>query len=164
MRKFMGVFALMMFVAAPAGAQSTGMAAMQYYAGSWSCIGGPTGQKPVHATATYTLDSGILREWVDVPAQGKMTKPYLLSIVTTYDSKNGRYVQVALDSDVAWSVTFGRPLMGNTEQWADHLSSTGKLGHGQTIRTNQNAFTYTGYDTLTSAKPNFKVTCRRSSA
>ncbi|MBV8531154.1 MAG: hypothetical protein JO104_07530, partial [Candidatus Eremiobacteraeota bacterium] len=55
------------------------MAAMQYYVGAWTCTGGPVGQKPTTANLTYTLDDNVLRQWVNVSPQGKMTKPYVLS-------------------------------------------------------------------------------------
>ncbi|MEO9025958.1 MAG: hypothetical protein ABI329_02770 [Candidatus Tumulicola sp.] len=151
-------------VVAPAGAQSaTGMAALQYYVGTWSCTAGPVGRTATKATATYTIDSGVMRAWVDVPAQGKMTKPYAFSSATTYDAKNGHYVETTLDNDSAWSVSTSKPWTGNTEQWTDRSTSTGKLGHGQTVRTDQNSFAFLGYPTLTSTQADFKGSCTRSS-
>lgn len=151
------------FVAiAPLSAQSaTGMAAMQYYVGSWSCVATQTGQAPTKATLTYTLDSGLLRQWVEVPAQGKMKSPYVLAVVTSYDAKHGRYVQTNNDNTAAWSTTYAQPFTGNTEMWVDHANSTGKLGRGTVVRTDQNSFAFTGYPALT-GKPNFKAVCHRS--
>jgi hypothetical protein len=164
LRKTLGAFALALVFATPAAAQATtGTASLQYYVGTWSCQAGSVGQPPSKATATYTLDSGVLREWVDVPAQGKMTKPYMLSIATTYDAKKGRYVQTGLDNMGGWWVSYATPWTGNTEQWADHANSDNKLGHGQTVRTNQNTFSFSDYPTLTATKPNFKGSCTRSS-
>ena len=140
-----------------------GMAAMQYYVGAWSCTAGNVGQPLVKATATFTIDSGLMHQSVVVPAQGKMTKPYVLSIATSYDAKNGRYVETQLDNMGGWSVSSAKPWTGNTEQWTDQSSSTGKLGHGQTVRTNHNSFAFMGYHSMTSMKPNFKGTCTRSS-
>ncbi|HZV77209.1 MAG TPA: hypothetical protein VFF63_05605 [Candidatus Babeliales bacterium] len=154
---------LAVIVGVPIGARpASGSAALQYYVGSWSCTGGPIGQTPVKAAVTYTLDDGVMREWVTISPQGKMKKPYVLSIATTYDAKNGRYVQDGVDSDAAWFVSFAKPWSGNTEQWADHTTSSGKLGHGQTVRS-QNSFVYTGYPSLTATKPDFHVACQRSS-
>ena len=148
----------------PAGAQAaTGMAAMQYYVGTWSCSAGNVGQTPSKATATYALDSGVLQGSVLVPAQGKMTKPYAFSAATSYDSKSGRYVQTSLDNQSVWSVSYAKPWTGNTEMWMDHASSTGKLTHGTTVRTNATSFSFAGYPTLTSTTPNFKGSCTRSS-
>lgn len=141
----------------------TGMAAMQYYVGTWSCQAGPIGSPPNTATATFTIDSGVMRQWVLVPAQGKMKSPYVLSIATTYDAKNGRYVEALLDNGANWTVSFAQPWTGNTEQWTDQSSSDGKLGHSQTVRTDQNSFTFTGYPTVTSTTPVFQGTCNRSS-
>jgi hypothetical protein len=164
LRKTIVLLALAVGFTAPASAQSmTGMAALQYYVGTWSCMAGPVGSPPSTATATYTIDSGVMREWVVVPPQGKMTSTYALNIATTYDAKNGRYVETFLDNTSGWSVSFAQPWTGNTEQWTDQSTSTGKLGHGQTIRTDQNSFTFTGYPTVDSTQPDFKGTCKRSS-
>jgi hypothetical protein len=158
------LFALAVVFAAPAIAQSTGgMAAMQYYVGTWSCQAGPVGSPPSNATATFTIDSGLMREWVVVPPQGKMTAPYVLSIATTYDAKNGRYVQTLTDNLGGWSVSSAMPWTGNTEQWADQSTNDGKLGRAQTVRTDQNSFTFTGYHPPTATKPDFAGTCSRSS-
>jgi hypothetical protein len=164
LRTILALFVVLGSVVAPAAAQSTGgMAAMQYYVGTWSCMAGNVGQPPSKATATYTIDSGLMREWVVVPAQGKMTKPYMLSIATSYDAKKGRYVDTQVDNLAGWTVSFAPPWTGNTEQWTDQASSTGKLGHGQTVRTNRNSFSFVGYPTITATKPDFKGTCTRSS-
>lgn len=150
--------------AAPAGAQSAaGMGAMRYYVGTWSCVAGPIGRPPVKATATYSLDSGILREWVAVPVQGKMKKPYTISFAITYEAKHRRYVQATLDNDASWSISYAKPWTGNTEQWMDQSNDQGKPARSQTIRTNANSFAFTGYPTLTATKPNFTGMCHRSS-
>ena len=164
MRKALILFALVVGLAAPVSAQPmTGMAALQYYVGTWSCMAGPIGSPPSTATATFTIDSGVMREWVAVPAQGKMTSPYALSISTTYDAKNARYVETFLDNGANWTVSTAQPWTGNTEQWTDQSSGDGKLGHSQTVRTDQSSFTFTGYPTVTSTKPVFQGTCNRSS-
>lgn len=156
---------------APAGAQTTsgqamsGMAAMQYYVGAWNCEGGTVGQPPSkNVSATYTLDNGVLREWVVVPMQGKMKSAYALQITTIWDSKNHRYVQTGLGNDAGWWVDYAKPWTGNTEHWVDHANSTPPLGHGQTVRTSSNRFDFTSYPTLTSTKPSFKGYCTRSSS
>jgi hypothetical protein len=111
---------------------------------------------------TYTLDSGLMREWVVVPAQGKMKTPYVLGITTTYDAKNGRYVQAGLDSTAVWWVSYAKPWMGNTEQWTDHANSSGKLGRAEAVRSDQNTFVFASYTTIASMKPGFRATCHRS--
>ncbi len=164
MTKTLTLFAFIVAVAAPAGAQPmTGMEAMQYYVGTWSCMAGPPGVPPSKATATYTIDSGVLREWVVVPPQGKMTTPYVVSIATTYDPKKSQYVQTGLDSEAGWWVSAAQPWSGNTEQWTDQSTHNGKLGHAQTVRTNENSFTFTSYPTMTAAQPDLQGTCNRSS-
>ena len=158
------LLALVVGLAAPAGAQPmTGMAAMQYYVGTWSCTAGPVGSAPVNATATYTIDSGVMREWVVVPAQGKMTTPYVISIATAYDTKGGRYIETFNDNEGGWSVSTAPPWTGNTEQWTDQATHDGKLGHGQTVRTDQNTFTFSSYPSVTATQADFQGTCHRSS-
>jgi hypothetical protein len=158
------IFGLAIAVGAPMAAQSaSGMAAMQYYVGTWSCSAGMVGRAASTATATYTLDSGVLRAWIDVPKQGKMKSAYAFSEATTYDAKSGRYVQTQLDNLARWSVAFEKPWTGNTESWTDHATSDGKLTRGHTVRVSQNAFTFEGYPTLSAAKPDFKGACRRTS-
>jgi hypothetical protein len=164
LRKTLGAFALAIAFVTPAGAEpTTGKTSMQYYVGTWSCQAGPIGRPASKSTATYTLDSGVLREWVDVPAQGKMTKPYVISIATTYDAKKGQYVQTGLDNQAGWWVSSAKPWTGNIEQWADRSNSDNELGRGQVVRTDQNTFSFASYGTLTATKPNFEGTCNRSS-
>jgi hypothetical protein len=163
LRKSLGLFALALIVAVPTTVRATsGAAALQYYVGTWSCEAGSVGQPPSKATAIYTLDSGLLHEAVTVPAQAKMTKPYTLSIATSYDAKKGRYVQTATDNNGAWWVSSAQPWTGNTEVWTDQANSANKLGRGQTIRTSANSFSFTGYPSASATKPDFKGTCTRS--
>lgn len=162
--KMFALAALVVAVAVPTGARSaTGMSDLQYYVGNWSCTAGNVGQAPSKATATYSMESGVLRGWIVVPAQGKMTKAYAFDAATAWDAKGGRFVQTTLDNDGGWDIQIAKPWTGNTETWMDHSNNTGKLGHNQTVRTSQNSFAFTGYATLTSTKPNFKGSCTRSS-
>jgi hypothetical protein len=154
--------ALAVALATPVATRSAGMDEMQYYVGTWTCQAGEPGKAPSHATATYTLDGGVLRQWVSVPVQTGMKTAYYLSSSTIYDAKKGMYVQTNLDNESVWSVDYAKPWTGNMEQWADHVSSTGKLSHSTTTRTNQNSFSFLGYSTLTSSKPTFKGSCTRS--
>jgi hypothetical protein len=147
----------------PVVAQSaTGMGAMQYYVGNWTCTGGNVGEPSEKATVNFTLDSGLLREWIVVAPQGKMKNPYTISAAFSYDSKNDRFAQAGLDNVSEWWVSYAKPWTGNTEQWADHQNSTGKLGRSQIVRSGQDTYVYTGWETMTAPKPNFKVTCQRS--
>jgi hypothetical protein len=162
--RFLALFAFVAAAVTPAGAQTPGgMAAMQYYVGAWACTaGGAPGEAPSNATATYVIENGILRDSVVVPPQGKMTAPYQLTILTTFDAKNNRYVQTQLDNQPSWSVSFAKPFTGNTEEWVDNVTADGKLGHVEVVRTDQNTFTIDGYSTMSQAKPDFNVTCHRS--
>lgn len=163
MKRALALCAFAVAFAAPAGAQpATGMAAMQYYVGTWSCTGGPVGPPSQKATVTYNLDAGVMRQWVDVPPQGKMKTPFAVSSATTYDAKKGRYVSAALDTSSAWGVSVAKPWTSSTERWTDIATNDGKLGHGILVRTDENDFTYTGYPTMTGTKPNFKVACKKS--
>jgi hypothetical protein len=148
---------------ASAGAQSaTGMDAMRYYVGTWSCVGGAAGLPQVRATQTYVLDSGVLRLWTSVPVQGKMKKPYHSSEATTYDEKNGRYVLTLLNSGADWTVSVAKPWTGNIERWTDIASNDGKFGHSEQVRTDDNTYSYLAFPTLTSTQPYFRMTCKRS--
>jgi hypothetical protein len=161
--RFLALFAFVAAAVTPAGAQTPGgMAAMQYYVGTWACTGGGAGEPPSNATATYTIENGIMRDSVVVPPQGKVTAPYQLNIVTAFDAKNNRYVQTQVDTQASWSVSFAKPFTGNTEEWVDNVTYDGKLGHVEVVRTDQNAFTIAGYSTMSQAKPDFNVTCHRS--
>jgi hypothetical protein len=140
---------------------ATGMSAMQYYVGSWSCTGGTPGKTQVHAALTFTINGGLMRQWVVVPVQTGQKTPYYQSVASTYDAKHGRYVDVGMDNSGGWGVTYVT-LNGNTERGVDHVTSDGKLGHDTTVRVNNSTFTYTGYPTLTSTMANFKATCHRS--
>jgi hypothetical protein len=158
------LFAFVLAAAAPMSAQSaSGMAAMQYYVGSWSCTGAMTGQPSFHATATFTLDNGILRQWVSVPPFGKMKQAYYLTFAASYDPKHQRYLQTSLDNLGGWTTSSAKPFTGNTEHWTDTASSDPKLGWGETVRVDQNTYTYSGYASMSSKTPNFKVTCTRNS-
>ena len=164
MRKSLILSALVGVLAVPAGAQQpTGMEAMQYYVGNWSCVGGPLTMAPSKATTTFVAEQGILRQWVSVPKQGKMKAPYSIAFAITYDSKKGRYLQTTLDNYGSWSVSVAKPWAGNTEVWTDVANSDKKLGRSQLVRTDKDTFAVTGYDTLTATRPGFKVTCKRSS-
>ncbi len=111
----------------------------------------------------YTLNSGLLREWVNVPRQGKMTKPYLNSIATSYDATNGRYVQTGMDNEGFWWVSFAEPWSGNTEHWTNHASSDNIVRRYEWVRTNRDTFSFTEYPSRTATKPDFAGTCVRSS-
>lgn len=111
---------------------------------------------------TYTFDYGLLHEWVDVPRQGKMTKPYLNSIAISYDSEKRRYVQTGMDNEGDWWVSFAEPWTGNIERWTNLVSSDNRTRHYQWVRTNQNTYSFTEYPSPSSTKPDFKGTCSRS--
>jgi hypothetical protein len=169
LKKALGFVLFAALLAAPAGAQMMsaqsmpGAGSLQYYVGSWSCEAGAPGKPPSKATATFTLDAGVLRQWVTVPPTGKMKNEYAVQITEVYDAKNKRYVQTGLGNDGSWWVDFAAPWTGNTEKWVDHATSTMPLGHSMTVRTDNNHFSFESYPSMTAAKPNFKGTCTRSS-
>lgn len=159
--RFLVLVAVIAAAIAPADAQTpSGMAAMQYYVGTWVCAA--AGEPDSNATATYTVENGVMRDSVVVLPQGKMTAPYQLAIVTIFDAKNNRYVQTSLDNQAMWAVSFAKPFSGNTEEWADNVTYDGKLGRDEVVRTDQNNFDIIGYSTMSQTKPDFKVTCHRS--
>jgi hypothetical protein len=160
-KRILAVFILALVAAAPAGAQpAAGMSAMGYYVGTWTCVAGPIGKPQANATATYVMNGSILNESVSVPAQNSMKGPYSLSFAISYDGK-GRYIQTMLDNYGSWGVSYAPPWTGNTEQWTDLTTSVGELGHGQTVRTDNDHFTFTSYGTPTGSTPNFQGSCQR---
>ena len=164
MRKRVALLAVAVIVAAPTSVRAaSGAAALQYYIGTWSCRAGAIGRPASKSTVIYTFDSGLLREWVDVPPQGKMATPYLNSIATSYDAKKGRYVQTGMDNDGFWWVSYAEPWTGNTEQWTNHASSDNNIRRYKWVRTNRNSFSFTEYPSRTATKPDFRGTCSRSS-
>jgi len=155
---------LFLFIAAtvaPAGAETTnGMAAMQYYSGTWACAA--VGEAGSNATATYTIENGTLRQSLVLPPQGKITEPYQLTVVTTFDAKNDRYVKTLLDNQATWTVSFAKPFTGNTEEWVDTANDSGKLGRSEIVRTDKNTFSVAGFSTIAQSKPDYTVICHRS--
>ncbi len=163
MKHIRAVFILALVAAAPAVAQPTGgMSAMGYYVGTWTCVAGPVGKPQANATATYVMNGGVLNENVSVPVQTGMKASYSLSFAISYDGK-GRYIQTSLDNYGGWGVSFAPPWTGNTEQWTDLSTNDGKLGHGQTVRTDNDHFAFTSYGTPTGTTPTFQGTCQRQS-
>ena len=156
--------------AAPAGAQMTAPAGpsdvgnLHYYVGSWSCTVTDTGQKPMHADATYTLDSGLLREFVTAPVTDGMKYPYTLQMAERYDAKNHRFVETGLGNDGYWWVSDSKPWSGATESWTDHATNDNKLGRGETTRDSANQFSFMNWDKVSGGKVIFKGTCTRASA
>jgi hypothetical protein len=153
--------ALIAAAVAPASAQTaSGMAAMQYYAGTWNCAA--VDEPNSNATETFTMENGTIRESVVLLPQGKMTTPYQLTIVMAFDVKNNRYVKTLLDNEATWSVSFAKPFTGNTEEWVDAANNTGKLGRSEIVRTDHKTFSIAGYSTVSQAKPDYTVICHRS--
>ncbi|HEX4014826.1 MAG TPA: hypothetical protein VHX17_13195 [Candidatus Cybelea sp.] len=158
--RYIVLFAFLASTAVSAGAQTpSGMAAMQYYAGTWACAA--VGEPDSKTTATYTIVNGVMRDSVYLPPQGKMTTPYQLEIVTTFDPKNDRYVQTTLDNQSVWAVSFAKPFTGNTEEWINTATYDGKLGRVEVVRAAASAFDILGYASVSQDKPDFKVTCSK---
>ncbi len=147
-------------VAPAAGQTSDGMAPMRYYVGTWTCAA--AGEPDSKTTATYAIENGVMRDSVVIPPQGKVTEPYQLEIMTSFDPKNNRFVRTSLDNQASWRVAFAKPFAGSTEEWVDNASDDGKLGRVQVVRTDRNNFDILGYATIAQTKPYFKVTCHRS--
>jgi hypothetical protein len=154
----LSLFAL---VAAPASAQpASGMAAMQYYVGHWSCLAGSVGRPMSPASVTTTMDAGVLRQLILVPARGA-SKAFTLVLNIAYDAKAKRYVQVSADSGAAWGISYAKPWTGSTEIWFDHATSDNKPGRSTVTRATS-SYSFLGYPTATATKPNFKGSCKRT--
>ena len=158
------------FVAAalPAGAQMmSGSGAMDpgnfhYYVGTWACMAGNVGQRPMNATATFTMDAGLLREHVNVAAMGKMKYAYTLEIAQTFDPKHHRMVATGLGNDGGYWVSYAKPWTEHTEEWVDAFNRDG-LGRSETVRESQNRFSFMDWDKTMGGKVVFKGYCTRSS-
>jgi hypothetical protein len=133
---------------------ATGMEAMQYYVGTWSCTGSTVGKQPFHFSLRYAMNGGILRSWLS--ANG-----YVQSGSLTYDSKNHRYINAAVASDGTWFVAYAT-ISGTAESSIDHVTSEGKLGRLIIVRTSNTRFASTGYPAVSDGKAFFKATCRKS--
>ena len=147
----------------PAAAQSaSGMDAMKYFVGTWTCKGAMAAGPTLDITLKFVMDSGILREWDEVRIPGTAA-PYTISKSIAYDAKNGRWVQVQGDVDGTWIVSYLKPWTGNTEEWLGQASFDGKLGRNETIRTSANEFGFKNYANPEATKPDLDGTCTRSS-
>ena len=146
MKPLLAICILIALSAAPALSQTpAGADAFSYYVGTWSCLGGPTDSPAVKAAITAVMNDGLLTEHVSVPAQGKMTAAFSQTFTLAYNPATKLYTQVHSDNFGGWSVSKASPWTGNTEEWTDVATVDGKLGHGQTVRTDQNHYTVTGY-------------------
>jgi hypothetical protein len=148
-------------VTAAAAQPAGGMAAMQYFVGTWACKATPVGAPALDVSVKFVMDSGILREWDEMRIPGTAA-PYTISKSISYDAKNGRWVQVQAESDGAWIVSYLKPWAGNTEEWLDEAASDGKLGRNETIRTGANEFGFKGYANPSDTRANVEGTCMRS--
>lgn len=150
---FAVIVASLMLNATLPSRSATGMDAMQYYVGTWSCIGGTIGKQSFHFMATYAMSGNILRSWIS--ANG-----YVQSSSITYDSKNRRYVDAAVVNDGTWFVAY-RTIGGRTDTSIDHATSDGKLGRLVIVHPSSTNFASTGYSAVSGGKVLFKATCRK---
>jgi len=134
---------------------ATGMAAIQYKVGTWSCTGGTIGKRPFHFTVTYTVKGDLLQIWFRWP------NGYVESGSLTYDSKNHRYVRADVVSDGSWFVAYAT-INGNTENSVDQANNEGKLGRLVTVRNSNTSVTSTGYAAVSGGKPFLRATCLKS--
>jgi hypothetical protein len=163
-KPILAICILVALSSATALSQTPGSAdAFTYYVGTWSCLGGPTETPAVKATVTAVINDGLLTQHVSVPVQTGMTAAFSQTFTAAYSPVTKAYNQVAIDNFGGWQASKASPWTGNTEEWADVASADGKLGRAQTVRTDQNHYTVTGYASATATAPNFKVTCERSS-
>ena len=133
---------------------ATGIAAIEYKEGTWSCTGGTIGKQPFHFTVTYTKNGDFLQIWFRWP------KGYVESGSITYDSKNHRYVRADVVSDGSWFVAYAT-INGSTETSVDQANNEGKLGRLVTVRNSSTSITSTGYTAVSGGKPFLKATCQK---
>lgn len=140
---------------------ASGMDAMKYFVGTWTCKGAMAAGPTLDITLKFVMDSGILREWDEVRIPGTAA-PYAISKSIVYDAKNSRWVQVQGDVDGTWIVSYLKPWTGKTEEWLGQASFDGKLGRDETIRTGANEFGFKNYANPADTKPDLDGTCTRS--
>jgi hypothetical protein len=146
--------ALVLTVALPARS-ATGMEAMQYYVGTWSCAGGIIGKQPLHFMLRYTMSGGVLRSWLSA-------KGYVQSGSLTYDPKNHRYINAAVANDGTWFVAYAT-ISGTAESSVDHVTNDGKLGRLIIVRISSTRFASTGYSRVSNGEAFSKAACQKSS-
>jgi hypothetical protein len=144
-------------VAQPAG----GMAAEQYFVGTWACKATLAGGPALDISITFVMDSGILREWDEVRIPG-VAVPYTISKSISYDARNNRWVQAQTGSDGSWNVSYAKPWTGNTQEWLGVAATDDKLSRNETTRTGANEFGFRNYTNPADAKPSLEGTCTRS--
>jgi hypothetical protein len=169
LRLVMGFSVLAGSLTISASAQATGMDALHYYVGTWTCKGAPQNEQGFSedvstGTATYTLENGVLHERLVIPAKGAQTKAYTLNVRTTYDAAKERYVSASVDSNENWSVMYAPPFLGDKlEHWTDHQTSSGKQGRSDVIRYTQTMFaTFSFPTTQRGARADFRSFCHRN--
>jgi hypothetical protein len=162
-KPILAICILIALSSAPALSQTpAGADVFKYYVGTWSCLGGPTETPAVKANITAVMNDGLLTQHVSVPVQAGMTAAFSQTYTVAYSPVTKVYNQVQIDNFGGWSISKASPWTGNTEEWADVTTADGKLGRGETVRTDQNHYTVTGYASATATAPNFKATCERS--
>jgi hypothetical protein len=164
MKLLLGLSVLVVLGAAPAFAQTpSGTDALKYYVGTWSCLGGPVGAPAVKATITAVMNDGLLTEHVNVPMQSGMTGALSQTYTIAYNPIAKGYNQIEIDNFGGWGVSKADAWPGHTEEWDELAKSDGRLERDETVRTDQNHYTSTGYASLTDTVPNFKAVCERTS-
>jgi hypothetical protein len=157
------------FTISASAQQATGMDAMRYYVGSWTCKGAPVEEKGFSGTvsdgtATFILQNGTLHERLVIPPKDNQTKTYTLNVTTTYNAAKHRYVSASVDSNENWSVMYAPPFEGGgkLEHWTDHQTSGGDLGRKDVVRYSQNMFAAMSFPSLDrGARPDFRSFCHR---
>ena len=160
----LSICALLVIAPLSASAETaTGMTAMQYYAGTWNCMGGPAGTPPMPATlvAAYETGNGVMRQTLDVPATATFPGVKSTTLVS-WEAKNNMFVSVALDDRGGWNVSRAPAFTGNKELWADVATDDGKIGRSEIDRVDQNDYIYTAYATPTITAPRLRATCKRA--
>jgi hypothetical protein len=162
-KPILAICVLVALSSAPALSQTPGADPLNYYVGTWACVGGPTETPAVKAAITGVMNGGLLTQHVTVPVQTGMDAALSQTFTAAYNPITKVYNQVEIDNFGGWHVSKASPWTGTTEEWADVASADGKLGRTEIVRTDKNHFTSLGYATPTDTTPNFKATCERSS-
>jgi hypothetical protein len=136
------------------------MDALQFYAGTWSCLERKASDPPLSSTFTFAIESNLMRQWITRPKQVSMQAPYVVNSTFAYDATRHRYVQTEMDNDATWYVSVAEPWQGNTIRWIDVATST-KLSRWEMKRINNTTFTVESFAKVSDKTPNYKASCKR---
>lgn len=140
---------------------AAGLAALEFYLGSWSCAVSARSGAPFRADVTFARDGAqMIRTAVTVPARPGHAA-FSESQLTTWEANRGVFVQVSLGSDASWSVSEAAPWSGNVETWRDVATDDGTLRREELERVSRDRYVVRNYAALDVQAAAVTSDCRR---